>query len=72
MRIGIGKRRAINAAHRDELLAKRRAWREAKRLAVPDKAGFRLALPLSDLAEFAHLIGSVPEPRPDGLRAPGP
>ena len=51
------------------------AFVEAKKklaAAAPAKAVFRLALPLPDLAEFAHLVGIVPELRPDGLRAPGP
>ena len=66
--------KAYYQAHKAEILAKQRARREAKKLAAaaPAKAVFRLALPLPDLVEFAHLVGSVPELRPDGLRATGP
>ena len=35
-------------------------------------AMFRLTLPLPDLAELRHLVGIVPELRPDDLSAPSP
>ena len=63
-------------ANRERLLAKKRARRAAAKLArtisTALPAVFRLALPLPDLAEFAHLVGIVPELLPDGLSAPGP
>ena len=70
------QQRRYYTANRERLLAKRRAQRAAAKLArtisTSSPAVFRLALPMPDLAEFAHLVGSVPELLPDVPSAPGP
>ena len=68
----LAARRAHYAEHREAILARRAVAKLARTISTSSPAVFRLALPLPDLAELRHLVGIVPELRPDALRAPGP